>query len=102
MIAVLAAILAVSWLGWASTVVVPVLLICIPLLWAHINSKLNRLDTRNSDQHETASLVRTERFEALEARLDEVLKITTDTNMAVHDTNNKIDNHLRDHLRGVA
>lgn len=98
----LLSLIAISWLGWASTVVVPVILVCIPLLWVHMNSKLNKLDTRNTDQHADAQEVRTERYMALEARLDEVLKLSADTNAAVHDTNTKIDTHLRDHLMGVA
>lgn len=92
---------ATNFLGWAATVAVPMMVLVIPLAWAALTRKLNNVDNRNTDQHASAAELRTERFEALEARLDQVLEITTETNKVVREAHTKLDEHLRDHLIGA-
>ena len=84
---------AVSYLQWAATVIVPLVAVLVPVVMSL--RKLRSLDERNTQQHNTNTAVSAERFDRLEERLDTVLEVATDTNRQIAD-------HLRDHFKGAA
>ena len=84
---------AVSYLQWAATVIVPLVAVLVPVVMSL--RKLRSLDERNTQQHNTSTAVSAERFDRLEERLDTVLEVATDSNRQMAE-------HLRDHFKGAA
>jgi hypothetical protein len=94
-------ILSTNYLGWASLVVVPLLIMLVPLLYALIK-EVKAGDKRNTTQHAQATEAREDHFHALEERMDSVLSLLSATHKMVQRLDERLDTHLQDHHDGVA
>jgi hypothetical protein len=92
--------LAIDFFGWFSIVVIPLLALLVPVVLG-IRKQVRGIDQRNNEQHAAAMEQRAVNAMRLQAQVDNVLTVAIDTNRLAVDTNRKIDEHIRDHQKGV-